>query len=222
MPSVLMIKSSLLIHSHERFRKFWLVNAHARCQRNYHIASYEKAGNLFLTFYFVLGYSQLTNNVVLASCDQLRDSAIHIHVSIPPQIPLPSRLPCNIEQSSIYCTVDLCYPFTHSSVYMSIPNFLTIPFHPQPSLWRLGIFVESESCSSPWNIACFSGTVCGIRLQIFCSRRKEVVLSSSQRDTGGTDSWQPLRSQFQKIYWGQTPWGSDHFPRRKRGCNGSS
>ena len=99
---------------------------------------------------------------------------------------------------------------------MSVPNFLTIPFHPRPSLWRLGIIVESESCSSPWNIACFSGTVCRIRLQIFCSRRKEVVLSSSQRDTGGTDSWQPLRSQFQKIYWGQTPWGSDHFPRRKR------
>ena len=158
------------------------------------------------------------NNVVLVSCEQERDSAIHIHVSILPQIPLPSRLLCDIEQSSVCCTV---VHFTCSSVYMSIPNFLTIPFHPRPSAWRLGIFVESKSCSSPWNIACFSGTVYGTGLQIFCSRRKGVVLSSSQRDIGGTDSW-PLGSQFQKIYWGQTPWGFDHFPRIKRGCNGSS
>ena len=38
---------------------------------------------------------------------------------------------------------------------------------------RLGIFVESKSCSSPWNIACLSGTLYGTGLQIFCSRRKD-------------------------------------------------
>ena len=38
----------------------------------------------FLTFKFVLGYSRLTNNVMIISGEQRRDSAIHIHVSILP------------------------------------------------------------------------------------------------------------------------------------------
>ena len=60
---------------------------------------------LFLSFYFVLGYSQLTNNVVIISGEQQRDSAIHIHVSTLPQTPLLSRLPHNIEHSSLCYTV---------------------------------------------------------------------------------------------------------------------
>ena len=35
----------------------------------------------------------LINNVVIVSGGQLSNSAIHIHVSILPQTPLPSRLP---------------------------------------------------------------------------------------------------------------------------------
>ena len=66
-----------------------------------------KAILLFLLFlllkFFVLGYSQLTNNVVIVSSEKRRDSAIYIHVSTLSQTPLPSRLPYNIEQSS------LCY-----------------------------------------------------------------------------------------------------------------
>ena len=34
----------------------------------------------FLTFYFVLGYGQLTYNVVIVLGEHQRDSAIHIHV----------------------------------------------------------------------------------------------------------------------------------------------
>ena len=34
---------------------------------------------------------------------------MHIHVSILPQTPLPSRLPHNIEQSSLCCTVGPCW-----------------------------------------------------------------------------------------------------------------
>ena len=45
----------------------------------------------FLTFYFILGYSQLTNNVVRVSGGQQRDSAIHIHVSILPQTLVKER-----------------------------------------------------------------------------------------------------------------------------------
>ena len=40
------------------------------------------------TFYFVLEYSQLTNNAVIVSVEHQRDSAIHIHVSSPPQLDL--------------------------------------------------------------------------------------------------------------------------------------
>ena len=49
------------------------------------------------TFYFVLGYSQLT--VVIVSGEWHSDSDIHTHVSILSQTPLPSRLPHNNEQS---------------------------------------------------------------------------------------------------------------------------
>ena len=45
------------------------------------------------------------NNVVIVSGEQQRDSAIHIHVFVLPQTPLPSRLPHNTEQSSLCCTV---------------------------------------------------------------------------------------------------------------------
>ena len=41
------------------------------------------------------------NCVVIVSGGQQRDSAIHSHVSILPQTPRPSRLPHNIEQSSL-------------------------------------------------------------------------------------------------------------------------
>ena len=65
----------------------------------------------FLTFYFVLGYSRLTNNVVIVSSEQQRDSAINRHVSIVPQAPLPSRLPRNMEQNSWCYTVLVSYSF---------------------------------------------------------------------------------------------------------------
>ena len=56
---------------------------------------------LFLNFLFCTG-EWLTNNAVIVSGEQQRDSAIRIHVSILPQTLLPSRLPHNIEQSSIF------------------------------------------------------------------------------------------------------------------------
>jgi len=46
---------------------------------------------------------------VIASDDQLRDSAIHIHVSIFPQTLFSSRLPHNIEHCSMCYTVDPCW-----------------------------------------------------------------------------------------------------------------
>ena len=51
------------------------------------------------------------NNTVLVSTAQQRDSAIHIHVSILPQTPVPSRLPHNNEPSSMCYTVGPCCLF---------------------------------------------------------------------------------------------------------------
>ena len=48
-----------------------------------------------------------TNPII--SSEQQRDSAIHICVSILPQNPLPSRLPHTTEQSSMCCTIGLCW-----------------------------------------------------------------------------------------------------------------
>ena len=58
----------------------------------------------FLILNFLFGIWVLPINNAVISGEQRRDSAIHIHVSILPQTPLPFRLPHNIEQSS------LCYP----------------------------------------------------------------------------------------------------------------
>ena len=45
------------------------------------------------------------NGVVIVSGGQQKDSTKHMHVSILSQTPLPSRLPHNIEQSSMCYTV---------------------------------------------------------------------------------------------------------------------
>ena len=60
---------------------------------------------LKILFYFRI---QLINNVT-ASDGQQRDSAIHIHVSILPQTPLPSRLPHHSKKSSLCYTVGPCW-----------------------------------------------------------------------------------------------------------------
>ena len=65
---------------------------------------------------------------MIDSGGQQRDLAIHIHVSIVPQTPLPSRLPDNIEQSSMCYIVGFYWlsSFNYSSVYMYIPNSLIL------------------------------------------------------------------------------------------------
>ena len=60
------------------------------------------------TFYFALRYSQLTM-LWKPQGGQKRDSAIHTHVSILPQTPLPARLPHDTEQSSLCWTAGPCW-----------------------------------------------------------------------------------------------------------------
>ena len=64
---------------------------------------------VFLTPETFCNEVQLINNVVIVSGEQQRDSAIHIRVSIPPQTPLPSRLPQSIEKSSLCSTGGPCW-----------------------------------------------------------------------------------------------------------------
>ena len=51
------------------------------------------------------------NNVGIVSGGQQRDSAVYIHVTILLQASLPSRLPHNIEQSSLCYTIGPCWLF---------------------------------------------------------------------------------------------------------------
>ena len=68
---------------------------------------------LFLTFYIRI---LLVNNVIVAGAQQ-SDAAIHIPVSVLPQIPFPSRLPHNTEQSPLCYTVGPCWvPILNTAV----------------------------------------------------------------------------------------------------------
>ena len=51
----------------------------------------------------------MINNDVIFSGREQRDSAIHMHVSILPQTPLPSGLPHNTEQNPLCYTVCPCW-----------------------------------------------------------------------------------------------------------------
>ena len=85
----------------------------------------------FWTFYFVLGNSQLA--VLWVSGKQKRDSGLHRHVSILPQMPLPPREGATwhwAEFCVLYSRSLLVIHFKHSSVNMSIPNSLNCPFPP--------------------------------------------------------------------------------------------
>ena len=75
-------------------------------------------------------YSQLTNDVVKVAGKHRGASAIHILMSILLPTPLPSWLPHNTEQSPMCYSVSkslLIIHFNYISVYMIIPNSLTIP-----------------------------------------------------------------------------------------------
>ena len=82
---------------------------------------------------------------MIVSGGQQRGSAIGMHVSIPPQTLLPSSLPHNIEQHSwAHSRSLLVIHFKYNSVYMSIPNTLTIP-SPQLSPVTMSSFSKAVS-----------------------------------------------------------------------------
>ena len=60
---------------------------------------------------------------MIVSGEQQRDSTIRIYVSILPQTPLPSRMPHNIEQSSLCYIIGPCW--------LSILNIASVYDHPK-------------------------------------------------------------------------------------------
>ena len=73
----------------------------------------------FITLFFLLFFTHfLRKLIVTVSCEELRDSVIHIYVSILSQTPLPSRLPHNIEQSPL-CLTGLCETWFYINICMS-------------------------------------------------------------------------------------------------------
>ena len=67
---------------------------------------------------------------MIVSGEQQGDSAIHTHVSILPQTPLPSRLPHNIEPSSLCYTVGPCWLSILNTAVTHILNvFKCFVFH---------------------------------------------------------------------------------------------
>ena len=81
------------------------------------------------------------NNVVIVSGEQQRDSAIHIHVSISPQAPLPSRLPHNVEQSSLCSTVGHVIQYQECLI-------IHHPFVQSVSIY--GTCTCASCCPGPW------------------------------------------------------------------------
>ena len=66
---------------------------------------------------------------MIVSGEQRWDSAIHIHVSILPEIPVPSRLPCNTEQISMCCRIFYMVKLVLKEIYPQVCLFPLLPLY---------------------------------------------------------------------------------------------
>ena len=86
----------------------------------------------FKIIYFVLGYSWLTNNIVIVSGEQWRNSHTNTGTSSPPKSPPIQAITWHwAEFHVLYGSCLLVIHFKYSWMYVSIPNSLPIP-SPQP------------------------------------------------------------------------------------------
>ena len=77
---------------------------------------------------------------MIVSGEPQRDSAIHVHVSLLPQTPLPSRLPHNTEQSSLCYTVRTFLNFNR--------DFIQTFYFGMENSWETGHGKHSSLCSA--------------------------------------------------------------------------
>ena len=107
----------------------------------------QKWDNFFKTL-FCIGVSPI-NNVVIVSAGQQRDSPIHIHVSILLQIPLPSRLPHDIERVP-WCPCWL--PILNIAVGTGKDPLERMDWQTNSSIlaWRIPLIEEPGVLYSPW------------------------------------------------------------------------
>ena len=118
----------------------------------------EDSGHGWFLFFFFLNFYigvEPINKAVIVSHELQRDSAVHVHVSILPQTPLPSRLPHYFEQSSVCHTIGPCWLFIlNTAVCTCRPKLPNYPFPPSfpPSLARISSYSKSVM---PF-LSCFS------------------------------------------------------------------
>ena len=74
------------------------------------------------------------NSIVIVHGEQQRDSAIYIHVSILLQILFPSRLPHNIEQSSLCCAIQQVHVGYLFEIQQSVHVHPKLPNYPSSPL----------------------------------------------------------------------------------------
>ena len=78
---------------------------------------------------------------------------MHMHVSTLPQTPLPSRLPLNIEQSSICYTVGPCWLSVLNTAICTCPfqtNYVFPPSFPQTTInSSLSLFTIAKTWQQP-------------------------------------------------------------------------
>ena len=105
----------------------------SRISRKYSGISFQNPSSSFIVFLFVcfklfiLYRSIAIKQCVIVSDGQQRDLVIQIHVSILAPTPLPSRLPYHwAELPALYSRTLLVIHFKDNSVYMWIPNSLTV------------------------------------------------------------------------------------------------
>ena len=83
--------------------------------------------------------------------EQQRNSAIHIHISILPQTPLPSRLPHNIEKSFLCYTVGPCWLSILNVTVYTCPSQTPVSSSHSPShSWLPGVLICVLMVGLPW------------------------------------------------------------------------
>ena len=128
------------------------------------------------------------------SGEQQRDSATYAYVSILTQTPCPPRLPRNIEQSSMWCTVGPCWLSTLNipthAIIFDFPKSSTERTRP-PKLWK-GAREEKQGVNSAEATTQTPGS--GRKTEQLTHRQVRRLLHLVSDPGPGQTSWKALQS----------------------------